>query len=79
MMDWKQRIEVNPRIMYGKPVVRGTRIPVDIILRKLSARMTVEQIIDDYPVLTPEDIFAVLAYASEAVGSEPKLAVREGR
>jgi uncharacterized protein (DUF433 family) len=74
MVDWKKRIEVNPKVMFGKPVIAGTRLPVDIILRKLAAQMTVEQIIGEYPVLTPEDIFAVLAYASDTIGAEPKVA-----
>lgn len=70
MADWRDRIEINPTVMLGKPVIRGTRIPVEQILRKLAAEMSVEAVLRDHPSLTREDIQAALAYASEAVGSE---------
>lgn len=69
MKDWRDRIEINPRVMLGKPVIAGTRIPVEQILRKLAADMSVEAILRDHPRLTHEDVQAVLAYASDAVGS----------
>ena len=52
------RIEINPEIMGGKPVIRGTRIPVEIVLRKLGAGMTVDAILADHPRLTRDDILA---------------------
>ena len=61
------RIEVNPEIMLGKPVIRGTRIPVEIVLRKLSEGMTEADLLDAYPRLTRLDIQAALAYAAQAV------------
>jgi len=70
MSHWRERIEVNPQVMLGKPVIAGTRIPVEQILRKLAAGMSFEAIMRDYPRLTREDIQAALAYASDAVGSE---------
>ncbi len=70
MKDWRDRIEINPRVMLGKPVIAGTRIPVEQILRKLAADMSIDAILRDYPRLTREDIQAALAYASDAVGSE---------
>lgn len=70
MKDWRERIEINPEVMLGKPVIAGTRIPVEQILRKLAASMSVEEILRDYPRLTREDVQAALAYACEAVGSE---------
>lgn len=70
MVNWEQRIEINPEVMLGKPVIRGTRIPVEQLLRKLAANMDFHAILDDYPRLTKEDIQAALAYASVAVGSE---------
>ena len=54
-----ERIEVNPEIMGGKPVIRGTRIPVELILRKLAAGMSAEAILADHPRLAPDDIHAV--------------------
>ncbi len=74
MVDWRDRIETNPQVMLGKPVVRGTRIPVEQILRKLAADVSVEAVLRDYPRLTREDVQAALAYASDAVGSEEIIA-----
>ena len=56
-----ERIEINPEVMGGKPVVRGTRVPVEIVLRKLGAGMTPQAIIEDHPRLTPDDIQAAQA------------------
>jgi uncharacterized protein (DUF433 family) len=53
-----ERIEINPEIMDGKPVVRGTRVPVELVLRKLGAGMSPEAILVDHPGLTLEDINA---------------------
>ena len=57
------RIEVNPRVMMGKPVVKGTRIPVDLILRKLGEGASEDDLLNAYPQLTLEDIR--VAYSSE--------------
>jgi uncharacterized protein (DUF433 family) len=59
-----ERIEMNPDIMNGKPVVRGTRVPVELVLRKLGAGTSPEAILADHPRLTLEDIHA--AQGSEA-------------
>lgn len=64
------RIEVNPEIMLGKPVIRGTRIPVELILRKLSEGATETELLDAYPRLTTEDIQAALAYAADSLAHE---------
>ncbi len=63
----RSRISVDPKVMFGKPVIRGTRIPVDIILRKLASGHSFQTVLQDYPRLTAEDIEAALAYAAEAV------------
>ena len=60
-----ERIEINPAIMFGKPVIKGTRITVEHILRKLAGRMTVQEIIADHPHLTPDDIYAAATFAAE--------------
>jgi len=75
MADWRKRIEINPQVMLGKPVIAGTRVSVEQILRKLAANVSVEAVLRDYPRLTPEDIQAALAYASEVVGSEEIVSV----
>jgi len=64
------RIAMNPEVMGGKPVIRGTRIPVDMILRKLGAGMTVEEILADHPHLTTEDIRAAQAFAADYIADE---------
>jgi uncharacterized protein (DUF433 family) len=60
-----QRIETNPNIMNGKPVVRGTQVPVELVLRKLGAGMSPEAILADHPRLTHDDIRAAQAFASQ--------------
>lgn len=82
-------IESDPAVMLGKPVIRGTRITVELILRKLSAGETMEQIIESHPRLTSEQIRAALAYAAESLAFSVALAedwdrkfeadIREGR
>jgi len=58
-----ERIEINPKIMFGKPVIKGTRITVEHILRKLAGGMMVDDILADHPHLTPDDIYAAAALA----------------
>ena len=64
------RIEVNPAVLAGKPVIRGTRIPVEIVLRKLAEGATAADLLDAYPRLTREDIQAALQYAAESIAHE---------
>lgn len=64
------RIEVNPDIMFGKPVVKGSRITVERILRKLAAGMAVEKIIEEHPNLTEADIRAAEAFAADYMADE---------
>jgi uncharacterized protein (DUF433 family) len=65
-----ERIEINPEIMGGKPVIRGTRIPVELVLRKLGAGMTPEGIIADHRRLTLDDIRAAQAFAADYLADE---------
>jgi uncharacterized protein (DUF433 family) len=60
MMTIHERIETRPDIMLGKPVIKGTRIPVELIVRKLGEGASVEDLLDGYPNLTKEDIQAAL-------------------
>lgn len=64
------RIEINPDVMLGKPVIRGTRIPVELILRKLGEGAKESDLLDAYPRLTPTDIQAALAYAANTLAHE---------
>jgi len=65
-----QRIEANPSVMDGKPVIRGTRVPVELILRKLGAGMSLEAILADHPRLTRDDILAAQAFAADYLAAE---------
>ncbi len=65
-----ERIEINPAIMMGKPVIRGTRITVELILRKLAEGETESELLEDYPHLTAEDIRAAIAYGAASVAHE---------
>ena len=62
----------NPKIMVGKPVIRGTRITVELILDKLVADVPIEEILADYPHLTRNDVLASLAYARSLLPSKPR-------
>ena len=64
-MEWHDRIVVNPNVLAGQPVIRGSRLAVEFILELLTERWTHEQILESYPQLAEEDIRAVLAYATE--------------
>lgn len=66
----RDRIEMNPEVMGGKPVVRGTRVPVDLILRKLGAGVSEAAILADHPRLTHEDILAAQAFAADYISDE---------
>lgn len=66
----QDRIEINPEVMLGKPVIRGTRITVELILRKLSEGTTSVDLLDAYPRLIKEDIQAALAYAANTLANE---------
>ncbi len=72
-MTVMDRIEVNPKVMMGKPVIRGTRIPVELILRKLSEGLTEDELLEAYPRLTRGDIKAAIGYAAETVAHEDNL------
>jgi uncharacterized protein (DUF433 family) len=66
----KQWIVSNPKVMMGKPVIAGTRITVELVLEKLAAGETIEQILEAHPQLTREAILAALAFAKEALRAD---------
>jgi uncharacterized protein (DUF433 family) len=65
-----ERIEINPAIMMGKPVIRGTRITVELVLRKLAEGASEGELLQDYPHLTTEDLRAVVAYGAASAAPE---------
>jgi len=69
-MTLTDRIEVDPEVMLGKPVIRGTRIPVELLLRKLSEGASEADLLDAYPRLTRDDIHAAMRYAADTLAHE---------
>lgn len=65
-----ERIEIDPAIMMGRPVIRGTRITVELILRKLAEGASERELLEDYPHLTKEDVLAAVAYGAASVAHE---------
>lgn len=74
-MTITDRIELNPRVMLGKPVVRGTRIPVELLLRKLSEGAMEDDLLNAYPRLTREDIRAAVGYAADTLAHEETILI----
>jgi len=67
--DWRKLVAIDPKILGGKPVLKGTRVPVQIIVGSLAGGMSVEGVCDQYRV-TPEQVHAALAYAAEILAGE---------
>ncbi len=65
-----QRVALNPQVMAGKPVIRGTRIPVELIVRMLAQGIPETEILREYPRLKPDDVRAALAYAAQELAHE---------
>jgi uncharacterized protein (DUF433 family) len=77
--DLLQRITINPKVMVGKPVIRGTRLTVEYILGFLAHGITMEEILAEYPVLEKDDIYACLLFASETIQDASLIPLTRGR
>ena len=69
-MDWREYIHCDPKILLGKPVVKGTRLSVEFLLGLFTAGWTQQQVLENYPGLTPEALRAVFAFATECISEE---------
>jgi uncharacterized protein (DUF433 family) len=69
-MNWQDRIAADPKVLVGKPVIKGTRLSVEFIIELLAAGWTHQQILENYPHISSEDIQACLSYAAELLHSE---------
>lgn len=69
-MEWRKHIKSDHNVMFGKPVIEGTRIPVDLILEKMALGMPIKELLLAYPNICEEDITACLFFAAEAVKYE---------
>ena len=74
-MDWKDRIEVNTEVLVGKPISKGTRISVELILDRVADGWTMEDVLAAYPTIKREDVLAALRFASELFKEETFVAV----
>ena len=68
-MNWRDRISIDPNIHHGKPCIKGTRVPVSVIVASIADGDSPQQIIDAWPQLTGDDIKAALKFAAEAVNN----------
>jgi uncharacterized protein (DUF433 family) len=69
-MDYQKHIERNPDVMRGKPIIKGTRITVELLMRKLASGYEMEDILNSYPHLTRVQVFAALEYAADMIANE---------
>jgi uncharacterized protein (DUF433 family) len=74
-MRYKERIEINPDVLVGKPIIKGTRISVEFILELLANGWDTEQILKNYPQLTKEDILAAIEYSLQVLKEEKVFAI----
>ena len=75
--ELNERIVINPAIMTGKPIIKGTRIPVDIIVRLIAQGTTLQEILEDYPQLTKDDLKAALEYVADMIRGEEVFPMKE--
>ena len=73
--DWQEHIHSDPKILLGKPVVKGTRLAVDFILGLYAAGWTEEQVLESYPTLTSEALRAVFSYSADCIREESLYAI----
>ncbi|MDG7016460.1 MAG: DUF433 domain-containing protein [Nitrososphaerota archaeon] len=73
-----ERIVTDPKVMAGKPVIKGTRVPVDLIIHRIAQGETVENLLEDYPNMTRQDVRAALEYASTVVKGEDIIPIARG-
>jgi uncharacterized protein (DUF433 family) len=74
-MDHLKYIERNPSVMMGKPIIKGTRITVELIMRKFAGGYTIEKLLGSYPHLTQEQVFAAFQYAADVIANEETIEV----
>jgi uncharacterized protein (DUF433 family) len=70
MSDWRDRIVMNPDILVGKPTIKGTRISVELILGWLGSGWSIEEVLENYPRITREDVLAALSFAAAFMHDE---------
>ena len=76
MENWIERIGIDPAVCHGKPCIKGTRIMVGVVLDNLADGLTPEQIVEEYPPLSPQDVHAAIAYAAALAREEELVPLR---
>jgi uncharacterized protein (DUF433 family) len=76
MTGWQDRIHSDPAVCHGKPCIRGTRVLVSVVLDNLAAGLTIEEIVQEYPPLTSQDVQAAFAYAADLAREEELVPLR---
>jgi len=77
MVNWRERIAVDPKVCHGKVCIKGTRVMISVILDNLAAGLSDVEILDSYPSLTTQDIQAAVAYAAELARDEDMVPLRK--
>lgn len=77
MVDWKRHISADPSVCHGKPCIAGTRVMVSVVLDNLADGLTVDEIIREYPSLSPEGIRAAQLYAAWLANEEDVIALKK--
>lgn len=70
-----KRITIEPTVMLGKPVIKGTRMPIDLLVEKVAFGISIHELLEDYPFLTADDIRAALLYSARCVSVEEVYAI----
>ena len=76
-MNWKDRITVDPQVLVGKPIIRGTRISVELLMDRLADGWSMEQILESYPRLTRVDVLAAISFVTEVFREEDFVAIQK--
>ncbi len=76
-MDWKNRITVDSQVLVGKPIIRGTRISVELLMERLADGWTMEQVLSSYPRVTRDDVLAAIAFVTEVFREEEYVAIQK--
>lgn len=79
MVNWRERIIVDPNVLVGKPVIRGTRISVELILDRLTDGWSIDDILASYPHISRDDVLAALAFVAELYKEEEFVAIHKAR
>lgn len=76
-MNWKDHVVVDPKVLVGKPIIRGTRISVELLMDRLADGWSMEQILESYPRVTRDDVLAAISFVTEIFREEDYIAIQK--